>query len=187
MANHIYNDIKTGLCQAIESEQNKKGEAMHNVKNTVYRVEKQVIINGQTRAEDIDELYYGVCPQDKTVTYPSFDAFWDQLKDPRSRDIPHYFFETSSTRKGRVIKYWKFCGCYKVTPATLWQAELRIKYIPLNADNFSMAMLADRLRSKDFIHFLNDKLPPVAFNCTPSSHPVSGGEHSFDADMEIRR
>lgn len=178
MANHIYNDIKTGLCQAIESEQNKKGEAMHNVKNTVYRVEKQVIINGQTRAEDIYEFYYGACPQDKTVTYPSFDAFWDQLKDPQNRDIPRYFFDASSTRKGRVIKFWKFCGSYKVTPTTLWQAELRIKYIPLNADNFSMAMLADRLSSKDFIQFLNDKLPTVVFDCIEKSHPVS---------MEIRR
>lgn len=180
--NHIYNDIKTALHQAIEIEKQTKEKSTMK-KKTLYRISRTVTINGRSRTENIEGLSYGEKPEDSTKAYPSFDTLWDAVRN-RDQKLPSYFFDTYINRRGRKLTFW--AGDFKpktITSETLWQAEVQVKYIPVESSRFSMATLAERLGSFEFIDFLQDSLrfdissgSPIAISATTVSLYKNAGE-----------
>ena len=169
--NHIYEDIKTALRQAVEIEKQAK-EKNTMPKKTLYRITRTVTINGKTRTENLPGLSYGEVPIDSATAYSSFDELWEAICN-RGPKFPAYFFDTYINRRGRKLTFWaddpgsKYLERKDVTSETLWQAEVSIKYIPVESRRFSVAELAERLDSLDFIHFLQDSL---CFELPSESH-----------------
>ena len=153
----VYNDVKSALRQAIEIEMKIK-EKTTMQKKTLYRILCNVTINGRSRAAYLGGLRYGERPEDSTTVYPSFDALWDAVRscDPK---IPSYFFDTYINRRGRKLRFWADDFKSKtITSETLWQAEVRVEYIPVESSRFSIATLAEHLGFFEFIDFLQDSL-----------------------------
>lgn len=152
-------------------------------KKTLYRILCNVTINSRSRAEYLGGLRYGERPEDSTTVYPSFDALWDAVRscDPK---LPSYFFDTYINRRGRKLKFRAEDFKSKtITSETLWQAEVRVKYIPVESSRFSMATLAECLGSFEFIDFLQDSLrfdmptgSPIAISDTTVSLYKTEGE-----------
>lgn len=184
---HIYNDIKTALHQAVEIEkQTKEKNTMQ--KKTLYRITRTVTVNGKTRTGNLPGLSYGEVPIDSATAYPSFDELWEAIRN-RAPKFPSYFFDAYITRRGRKLTFWaddsgsKYLERKDITSETLWQAEVSIKYIPVESRRFSIAELAEQLDSLDFIHFLQDSLrfdmptgSPIAISDTTVSLYKTEGE-----------